>query len=100
MKLGILVTTNKHLEDVIGLTKAAVSKGHEVIIFNMDEGTKLLENDSFKELCKTKGVSMSFCDHSAQKLAVSKEGIPEEIVCGSQFNNATMMHDADRVINL
>jgi predicted peroxiredoxin len=100
MKLGILVTTDKHVDDVLGLAKAAVSKGHEVIVFNMDVGTKLLGNESFRELCKTSGVSMSFCDHSAGREQISKEGIPEEIVCGSQFNNANMMHDADRVINL
>ncbi|MDP2168536.1 MAG: DsrE family protein [Thermodesulfovibrionales bacterium] len=100
MKLGILITTDRHAADVVGLTKAAVSKGHEVIIFNMDAGTKLLGNASFTELCKTKGVTMAFCDHSAGKEGVSKEGIPAEMVCGSQFNNANMMHDADRVINL
>jgi predicted peroxiredoxin len=100
MKLGILVTTDRHLEDVLGLAKAAVAKGHEVIVFNMDTGTKLLGNPEFRELCKTAGVNMSFCDHSAGIENVSKEGIPEEIVCGSQFNNANMMHDADRVINL
>ena len=100
MKLGILITTDKHLDDVVGLTDAAVSKGHEVIIFNMDTGTKLLGTDSFQQLCKKSGVTMAFCDHSAGIEKISKEGIPAEIVCGSQFNNANMMHDADRVINL
>lgn len=100
MKLGILVITDRHLDDVLGLTKAAVSKGHEVVIFNMDVGTKLLGDDSFRQLCNTSGVTMAFCDHSTQKENVSKEGIPEKIVCGSQFNNATMMHEADRVISL
>ena len=100
MKLGILVTRDRHLDDVMGLTKAALAKGHEVIIFNMDAGTKLLGDPKFRELCKTSGVKMSFCDHSAQREAADKEGIPDEIVCGSQFNNAVMMHDADKVINL
>ncbi len=100
MKLGILVNSDKHLADVIGLAKAAVSKGHEVIIFNMDEGTKLLATPEFEELCKTKGVLMSFCDHSAKHVGALTEGLPEEIVCGSQYNNAVMIHDADRVIVL
>ncbi len=100
MKLAIFVNTDRHTTDVIGLTKAAVSKGHEVIIFSMDDGTKLLANSEFKELCKMKGVSMSFCDYSAKGLNVSTEGIPQDIICGSQYNNATMMHDADRVIVL
>lgn len=100
MKLAIHVNTDKHLEHVIGIVNAAVAKGHEVIIFNMDDGTKLIGTPEFREFCKTKGVSLSFCDHSAKGLDVSTEGLPEEMVCGSQYNNAVMVHDADRVIVL
>jgi len=100
MKLGIFVNTNKHLSEVMGFTKAALSKGHEVIIFNMDEGTKLVSTPEFGELCKTPGVTMSFCDHSAKHVGAATEGLPAEIACGSQYNNAVMNHDADRVIVL
>jgi predicted peroxiredoxin len=100
MKLGILVNTDKHADDVVGIAKAAVSKGHEVVIFNMDHGTKLLGSPSFIELCKTQGVTMSFCDHSAKREAIATEGIPGDIVCGSQFDNANMNHEADKVIVL
>jgi predicted peroxiredoxin len=100
MKLGIFVNTNRHLEHVVGLVKAALSKGHEVVMFNMDDGTKLLGTPEFSELCKTKGVSLSFCDHSAKGLNVTTEGLPPEIVCGSQYNNAVMNHNADKVIIL
>ncbi len=100
MKLGIFVKTNRHLKHVVGIVGAALAKGHEVIMFNMDEGTKLLGTPEFAELCKTKGVTMSFCDHSAKGLNVQTEGLAPEIVCGSQYNNAVMNHDADRVIIL
>jgi predicted peroxiredoxin len=100
LKLGILVNTDRHAEDVVGITKAAVSKGHEVLIFIMDTGVKLLSNSSITDLCNEIGVHMSFCDHSAGKLGISKEGYPDKIVCGSQFDNANMNHDADRVIVL
>lgn len=100
MKLGILVNTDKHPQDILGITKAALAKGHEVVIFNMDAGTKLFGNPGFAALCKTPGVSMSFCDHSAKNWDISKEGIPAEIVCGSQYNNAGMIHGADKVIVL
>jgi len=100
MKLGILVNTDRHLTDVLGITKAALAKGHEVIIFNMDEGTRLLGNPYFRELCGMKGVRMSFCDYNAKGFGISKEGIPDEIVCGSQLNNAEMVHDADRILVL
>lgn len=100
MKLGILVNTDKHAKDLIGLSKAALSKGHEVIVFFMDAGVKLLLNSKVKNLCKNTGISMSFCDYTTQKNGISKEGICDKIVCGSQYDNATMNHVADRVIVL
>jgi predicted peroxiredoxin len=100
MKLGIFVNTNKNLDAVTGITKAALAKGHEVILFNMDEGTKLVGTPAFAELCKMKGVTVGFCDHSAKHMGVTSEGLPKEIVCGSQYNNAAMQHEADRVIVL
>ncbi len=100
MKLGIFVNTDRHAEDIVGLTKAAVSKGHEVIIFVMDTGVNLLCNSSVMALSSETGVCMSFCDHNAGKMGISKEGIPEKVGCGSQFDNATMNHEADRIIVL
>ncbi len=100
MKLGILVNTDQHAEDILGITKAALSKGHEVSIFMMDTGVKLIGNPSITGLCNESGVSMSFCDHSAGKVGVSKEGVPDKVVCGSQFDNANMSHQTDKVIVL
>jgi len=100
MKLGIFVNTDKNMAAVQGITKAALAKGHEVILFNMDTGTKLIHTPAFVELSKTKGVSVSFCDHSAKHLGVSGEGLPKEIISGSQYNNAVMQHEADKVIVL
>ncbi len=100
MKLGILVNTERHTEDLVGLTTAALSKGHEVIVFFMDNGVSLLSDRKVTDLCKNSGISMSFCDFTTQKNVVSKEGICDKIVCGSQFDNATMNHEADRVIVL
>ncbi|MCC6347244.1 MAG: DsrE family protein, partial [Nitrospirales bacterium] len=42
MKLGIFVNTDRHPDDLAGITRAALSKGHEVVIFFMDSGTRLL----------------------------------------------------------
>jgi predicted peroxiredoxin len=100
VKLGILVNTDRHSADVIGLTKAALVKGHEVIIFTMDEGTRLLATSGFQELCGTAGVTMSFCDYSSKQLCVNRENLPEEMIQGSQYHNALMNHEADRVIVL
>lgn len=100
MKLGILINTDRHADALIGITKAALSKGHEVIVFFMDAGVKLLGNRAVTDLCKNSGISMSFCDYTTQKNGISKEGICDKIICGSQYDNATMNHEADRVIVL
>lgn len=100
MKLGIFINTDKNMDAVKGITLAAVKKGHAVVLFSMDDGTRLIHSPAMAELCKTEGVSVGFCDHSAKKMGVASEGLPGEIVCGSQYNNAVMMHEADRVIVL
>jgi hypothetical protein len=43
---------------------------------------------------------MSFCDLSTKTLGIDKGTLPDEIVCGSQYDNASMVHDADKVIVL
>ena len=58
MKLGILVNTDKHLGHILGLAAAAAAKDHEVMIFAMDQGVRLLENGSLTELAGRAGVSV------------------------------------------
>lgn len=100
MKLGMLVNTAKHLSDIVGICRAALDQNHQVIIFAMDEGTRLLENDAFVSLAELQGVSISVCDHSAKVIGIKTEGLPPKILCASQLNNAMMNHNADRVITL
>jgi len=100
VKLGILLNTARHLEDVAGITRAALAKNHQVIIFTMDEGTRLLENPTLVSLAGLDGVALSVCDHSAKMHGVKAEGLSPKIVCGSQLHNAMMNHNADRVIVL
>ena len=100
MNLGILVTSDEHIDHVIGLVKAAVGKAEKISLFAMDRGTLLLENERLKELCHLDGVDISLCRHSAEGLGVNTQNIQKDIVCGSQFNNAMMNHEADRVIVL
>ena len=100
MKLGMLVNTSKHLDDVVGICRAALAKNHQVLIFAMDEGTRLMENDAFVALAGLEGVSMSLCDHSAKMFGAKTDGLPPKIVCASQLNNAMMNHNADRVVVL
>jgi len=100
VKLGILVTTDMHLGAVVGLTEAALAKGHEVTIFSMDKGSNLLAERSYSGLSQRDGVRMSYCEHNAKSTGIATEGLPAEIVSGSQYDNAVMNHGADKVIVL
>ncbi len=100
MKLGILVNTDQHAQQVKGLIEAALRKNHDVMVFVMDEGTRLLESGPLATVCTLGGVHVSYCEHATQQTGVRTDGLPTEAVCGSQFDNANMMHEADRVIVL
>lgn len=100
MKLGILVNTSDHLDDIVGIVQSATAQGHNVNLFAMDVGTKLLEEKSFVSLIELHGVMMSYCDHSVQELGVNTEGLNPSIVRSSQYSNAEMNHNSDKVLVL
>jgi len=100
MRLGIMVNTDRHLGQVCGITQAALTKGHRVGIFATDEGVKLLADQRFSALSALAGVTMSFCEHSARSLGGRPAGLPEAIASGSQFENAIMISESDKVIIL
>jgi predicted peroxiredoxin len=100
VKLGILINTDRHLEHVIGLTRAAVAQGHEVSIFAMDCGTRLLGDPRCAALCGLPAVSMAVCEHSAARHGMQAAPLAKEITRGSQLQNAMMTHAADRVVVL
>lgn len=91
-KLGILVNTDKHRDDIVGIIKAAREKGHDVSVFMMDDGT-LLASDLCGELGDA--AEFTYCDHSAEPRGVKDV---EGATAGSQFQNAVMAHESDKVV--
>jgi hypothetical protein len=100
VKLGILVNSDRHAQAVAAITRAAVAKRHEVVLFAMDAGTRLLEDAGYLALCELPGVSMSFCEESARRTGARLENLPGGVAHGSQLQNAMMMREAERVIVL
>lgn len=100
MKLGILVNTDKHIEHVLGIARAALAKRHEVSVFLMDAGARLVADRALTGLAQLPGIKVSLCDHSAKAHGVTPDDLPKQIACGGQLQNAMMNHDADRVILL
>jgi len=100
VKLGILITTDKHLNHIVSISRAATAKGHELTLFAMNEGTRLLAYPEFTQLCRLDNTIMSLCNHSTIEFGVDTSGISKEIVIGSQFNNAMMNNKSDKIIVL
>lgn len=98
MTLGLLVTRDTFKDAVIGLVKSASSKGHEVIVFFTDDGVRLATSPDIASLVSLPGVSMSLCDHSAKHRDLPEDKIAEGITVGSQYQNAVMNQDADKVL--
>ena len=100
MKLGILVNTKDHGAAIAGIVRSATKKGHEVRLFAMDEGTRLLEEQVYVSLVELPGVIMSYCEHSAKELNINTAGLNPSIDRSSQYSNAEMNHYSDKVLVL
>lgn len=98
MTIGILVTTDKYRDDIIGLTEASIKRGHRVILFFMDEGCHLVKDDKISALTKMRDITISLCDFNRKKIGILDNEISNEITCGSQYDNAVMNKESDRVI--
>ena len=100
MKLGVLVNSLHHRDQLLGLVRAAVSRDHEVLVFAMDAGTRLIQDSAVLDLCRLPGVTLSLCLHSAAANGVDVTALGRDVCVGSQMQNALMHHHADRVVVL
>ena len=100
MKLGILVNTERHLDMLLSISRAALGKGHEVSVFVMDKATRLLVDVALQELAGLDGIEIKYCDYNAMLYDVPRDAIAHTITSGSQYDNAIMTRDVDRVISL
>jgi sulfur relay (sulfurtransferase) complex TusBCD TusD component (DsrE family) len=94
--LGIMVTKYENLDHIAGCVKAANKAGHPVQIFLTDEGVRFTRDPKFLELLRIGGVECSVCDHSCERIGIHEK--TEGISYGSQYNNAGMLHDSERVL--
>jgi predicted peroxiredoxin len=100
MTLGILVITEKYRDKLLETAQAAALRGHKVILFFMDEGCNLLRDGEICSLTGLEGISAAVCDYNRKMAGIADEDIPYGVTCGSQYDNAIMNREADRVIVL
>ena len=94
--LGIMVTKYENVEHIAGAAKAARAAGKSVVIFMTDEAVRFTQDPQFLELLKVGGVELSCCDHNCGLIGLHEK--TDGISYGSQYDNATMLHDSARVL--
>jgi len=96
-KLGILVSTNKHLDCVIKLTAAAHGKGIDVQIFFTGQGVLLTQDPDWEQLLGK--AKLAICDVSfrANDLSGDVPGLGFKDFA-TQARNADMIAECDRYV--
>ena len=98
-KLGVLVSTDEHLDYVINLTRAAHEKGKEVEIFFTGKGVLLTQASDFKKLVGK--AKMTLCDVSFRALGLKGDvpgmGFKD---FATQAKNADLIEKSDRYVVL
>ena len=95
--LGVLVSSDQHLDKIIRLCKAAEKKGVDVYIFFTNFGVLLAKDERFSEL---EGLAkMSMCHVCMERRGV-KPPIPgiSEKDYATQSRHGMMIEDCDRYV--
>lgn len=98
-KLGIFVTSDEHLDHLLGIAKAASQAGKEVIVFLSNRGVLLTKQDKFPEIEEWAHVSL--CNVNFEAFNLEK---PIPVVADKDFatqaRHGMMIEDVDRYIVL
>jgi len=98
-KLGIFVSSDKHIEHLIGITKAAGRAGKQVTVFLTNRGVLLPHDPRFVEmegLCE-----ISLCSLCLEAFKVPRPvPVVKERNFATQARNVQMIEDCDRYIVL
>ena len=96
-KLGVLVSSDKHLNKIIKLCEAAQKKDVEVSIFFSHVGTLLTQDPRFRELEGKAKISLCNVGFESHGLKPPVVGIAEKDYA-TQARNGEMIEDCDRYV--
>ena len=95
--LGVLVTSENHLDKVIKLCKATKDKGVETRVFFTHRGTLLTQNPRFVELEGLGHLSLCNVGFESHGLKPPVPGIGEKDYA-TQARNGEMIEECDRYV--
>ncbi|NQU13313.1 MAG: peroxiredoxin [Desulfobacteraceae bacterium] len=95
--LGVFVTSDRHLDKVIDLCKAAKNKGIEATVFFTHLGTLLTQDPRFAELDGLGKLSLCNVGFESHGLKPPVPGVDEKDY-GTQARNGEMIEECDRYV--
>ncbi|MBL7211487.1 MAG: hypothetical protein ISS61_03790 [Desulfobacteraceae bacterium] len=102
-KLGIFVATNKHLDHVIGVVKAAKKAGKELVIFLTHDGVLMSQDPKYQELADLGPEEMTLCNVRWEELGLKGKPIPAgmgEKGLATQSRHVSLIGKCDRYLVL
>ncbi len=98
-KLGIFVSSDKHLDHLIGIAKAASEAGKEVSVFLTNRGVLLTKHPDFPKVEPFAHVSLCNVNFEAFKLEKPIPVVADKDFA-TQARHGMMIEDCDRYIVL
>ena len=100
MRLGIVVTDEKHGDQALGLAQAAAMRGWFVRCFLTDTGVRLVDRPQFQACMQQEGVEMTLCEHSLAhyRSDLNPSDLSARVTIGGQYQDAELAHKSDRVL--
>ncbi len=105
--LGILVPTNKHIDHLIGIARAAKKAGKALCIFLTHEGVWISQNPRYQELAEIvssdENDEISLCNVSWEGIGLKDQPIPSGMGpkdLASQSRHCELIEKCDRYMVL
>lgn len=98
-KLGIFVSSDEHLDHLIGISRAATKAGKEVTVFLTNRGVLLSKDPRFPEMEGLAHVSLCNVNFEAFKLQKPVPLVADKDYA-TQMRHADMIAECDRYIVL
>jgi peroxiredoxin family protein len=101
MQLGIVMTDESYVAQVVGLLDAAHARGWQTVCFLTDTGVNVLAHEDCIERAKARPNTVSLCEHSVQKHAADTIDLAAHadfVVVGGQYQNAELARKCDKVL--
>lgn len=101
--LGILVSTNRHIDHVIGVAKAAKKAGKGLVIFFTHDGILMTQEPKYQELADIGPDKMSLCNVRWEELGLKGNPIPagmDDKGMATQSGHVALIEKCDRYMVL